>query len=258
MGAADLSPGAIIKKSLSKVPEVTLGFWVIKIVATTLGEVGGNAVTMSLNFGYFVGSLIFGIPLLLAVTAQVRAKSFNSALYWTVITLTTLAGTTLADFFDRSLGIGYLGGSLSLFSLVLLSLFFWYRSMGSVDIKTITSRKAEIFYWTTIMFSQTLGTALGDWMADSTPLGYNGSALLIAVVLAVIAGLNSFTKVSKTTLFWAAFILTRPLGATLANSLDKPVAHGGLGISDISASAAFVVLMVICLFVIPQRAGDGH
>lgn len=241
--------------ALTKVPEVTLGFWVIKILATTLGELGGNAVTMTLGLGYSIGTLIFAVPLIIAVVAQIRSHRFHPFLYWSVITLTTLAGTTLADFFDRSLGIGYLGGSLSLFSLVLLTLAVWYKSLGSVDIGTIVSPKAECFYWTTIMFSQTLGTALGDWMADSTGLGYNGSALFIAVVLAVIAAMHFFTKVSRTTLFWAAFILTRPLGATIANSLDKPVSHGGLAINDITCTAIFAALMLVGLLVIPQRAG---
>jgi uncharacterized membrane-anchored protein len=242
------------RSGLSKVPELTLGFWVIKIFATTLGEVGGNAVTMTLNFGYLIGTLIFVVPLLVAVAAQIRATRFYPFLYWTVITLTTLAGTTLADFFDRSLGIGYLGGSLSLFGLVLATIGLWYRALGSVDIKTVTSPKAESFYWMTIMFSQTLGTALGDWMAD-TGLGFNRSALVIAAMLAVVAGLNFLTKVSRTLLFWTAFILTRPLGATIANSLDKPVAAGGLAISDLTASAALAVVMIICVIVIPQRAG---
>lgn len=241
--------------ALSKVPEVTFGFWVIKIIATTLGEVGGNAVSMTLDLGYLLGSIIFGIPLVIAVLAQIRAKQFHSSLYWATITLTTLAGTTLADFFDRSLGIGYLGGSLSLFSLVLLTLWSWHRSMGSVDIETVVTPKAEAFYWTTIMFSQTLGTALGDWMADSTGLGYNGSALFIAVILVALAAFYFWTRVSRTFLFWAAFILTRPLGATLANSLDKPIEKGGLAISDIHASGVLVIVMVICLMIIPQRAG---
>lgn len=242
------------QKNLSKVPEVTLGFWIIKIIATTLGEVGGNAVTMTLGFGYFIGTVIFFVPLMLAVTAQIRARRFHPSLYWTVITLTTLAGTTLADLFDRSLGIGYAGGSLSLFALVMLTLGLWHRSIGSVDIADVTTPKAECFYWTTIMFSQTLGTALGDWMADSG-LGYNGSALLLAAALAFIAGSYIFTKISHTLLFWAAFILTRPLGATIANSLDKPVAQGGLNVSDISASAALAVCMVVALLIIPQRPG---
>lgn len=242
------------RTALSKVPEVTFGFWIIKIFATTLGEVGGNAVSMSLGLGYFWGTVIFTVPLVVAVLAQIKANGFHPFLYWTTITLTTLAGTTLADFFDRSLGIGYLGGSLSLFALVMGTLFFWRRSLGSVDIETVVAPKAEAFYWTTIMFSQTLGTALGDWMAE-TGLGFNGSALLIGAILAAVAGLYFFTKVSHTILFWAAFILTRPLGATIANSLDKPLDQGGLAISDISASAVLAVVMVACLLLIPQRAG---
>lgn len=241
--------------SFSKVPEVVLGFWIIKIVATTLGEVGGNAVSNNLGLGYFWGTVVFFAPLVVAVITQIRAKRFNPYLYWTVITLTTLAGTTLADFFDRSLGIGYLGGSLSLFALVLVSLGTWYRSLGSVDIETVTTPKAELFYWTTIMFSQTLGTALGDWMADSTSLGFNGSAILIAAILLVLAGLYKFTKVSHTFLFWAAFILTRPLGATFANSLDKPPEQGGLGINDFTITGILAAMMVICLMLIPQRSG---
>ncbi len=243
-----------VQKVLSKVPEVTLGFWIIKIIATTLGEVGGNAVTMTLGFGYLIGTVIFFVPLIVTVTAQIRANRFRPFLYWTVITLTTLAGTTLADFFDRSLGIGYPGGSLSLFALVMLTLGLWHRSIGSVDIAEVTSPKAECFYWTTIMFSQTLGTALGDWMAD-TGLGYNGSALVLSAALALVAGGYFFTRISHTLLFWAAFILTRPLGATIANSLDKPVAQGGLAVSDVSASAALAVCMVIALLIIPQRSG---
>lgn len=241
------------EKILSKVPEITIGFWIIKIIATTLGEVGGNAASMSLGLGYLWGTLLFVVPLIIAVYFQIKAKSYNSGLYWTVITLTTLAGTTLADFFDRSLGIGYTGGSLSLFGLVLLSLGLWYNNMGSIDISTVKTPKAESYYWATIMFSQTLGTALGDWMADNTGLGFNGSALLIAAVLAVLVALYFYTQVSKTFLFWAAFILTRPLGATLANSLDKSPAQGGLGISDITATIVFAIAMIICLKVIPQK-----
>lgn len=246
---------AYVENFTSKVPEVTLYFWVIKIIATTLGEVGGNAVSLTMDLGYFLASVIFGIPLLIAVVIQVRAKKFHSSLYWLVITLTTLAGTTLADFFDRSLGIGYLGGSLSLFSLVIVSLFLWHRSMGSIDIETVVTPKAEGFYWTTIMFSQTLGTALGDWMADSTGLGYNGSALLISAVLAILASLYIWTKANRTGLFWAAFILTRPLGAVVANSFDKPFTKGGMGISDITLTAVLAVMMVIGLLVLPQRSG---
>lgn len=243
---------------LSKIPEVTFGFWVIKIIATTLGEVGGNAVSLTLEQGYLMGSIIFGVPLIATVIAQIRTKGFSPSLYWGTITLTTLAGTTLADFFDRSLGIGYLGGSLSLFTLVIVTLGIWKWSLGSIDIKTVNTPKAEAFYWTTIMFSQTLGTALGDWMADNTGLGYNGSALFIAAVLVGIAGLYYRTKVSHVSLFWAAFILTRPLGATVANSLDKPIAHGGLGISDITASAVLTGLMIVCLIAIPQRTNQSR
>lgn len=239
----------------NKVPMVTIGFWIIKIIATTLGELGGNAVSMSLNLGYLLGSIIFIVPLLIVTWMQIKASRFHSTLYWTTITLTTLAGTTMADFFDRSLGIGYAGGSLTLFSLVLLSLWLWNRVLGSIDIKTVTTPRAEIFYWVTIIFSQTLGTALGDWLADSTPLGYNGSALMIALILGITAYLYYFSKVSRTTLFWSAFILTRPLGATLANSLDKPISHGGLGISDITATVVFFGLMLIALMFIPQQAG---
>lgn len=242
---------------LSKVPEVTIGFWVLKIIATTLGEVGGNAVSLSLETGYLIGSIIFGIPLIMLVIAQIKAKRFNAYLYWATITLTTLAGTTLADFFDRSLGIGYLGGSLSLFTLVMITLIVWNNSLGSIDIKTVNSPKAEAFYWTAIMFSQTLGTALGDWMADSTRLGYSGSAIFISLLLVGIAGLYyKKAKVSHVTLFWAAFILTRPLGATVANSLDKPVMNGGLGINDFSITAILAVLMVIGLIFIPQHAAQ--
>lgn len=244
-----------IQQTLSKVPEVTVGYWIIKIIATTLGEVGGNAVSLTMDLGYLLGSIIFGIPLLIAVVAQVKAKKFQSGLYWLVVTLTTLAGTTLADFCDRSLGIGYLGGSLILFSLVMVTLGVWHRSMGSVDIETVVTPKAETFYWITIMFSQTLGTALGDWMADSTGLGYNGSAMLIGAVLAGLAGAYAFTKFNRTILFWAAFILTRPLGAVLANSFDKPLSKGGLGVSDFTMTGVLTVMMVIGLLVIPQRSG---
>jgi uncharacterized membrane-anchored protein len=240
---------------LSKVPEVTLGFWIIKIFATTLGEVGGNAVTMTLGLGYLIGTVIFAAALVLLLSAQIKASQFHPFLYWAVITATTLAGTTLADSFDRSLGIGYLGGSLSLFAMVLGTLGLWYWSLGSIAVETLGSPKAEAFYWAAIMFSQTLGTALGDWMADDTGLGYRGSALLIGIVLAVIAALYFSTRVSRPLLFWAAFILTRPLGATIANSLDKPVAAGGLAVGDIAASAALTAVMLVCILMIPQRPG---
>ena len=209
---------------------------------------------MTMKLGYLLGSVIFVVPLMACIAAQVRARRFLPWLYWTTITLSTLAGTTLADFFDRSLGIGYLGGSLALLTLVLATLGVWRWSLGSVDVETVATPRAEGFYWTTIVFSQTLGTALGDWLADGR-LGYNGSALLIAGVLAILAVLHFVTKASPTFLFWAAFILTRPLGATLANSLDKPVARGGLAVSDITASLVLAALLVVCLLVIPQRPG---
>jgi uncharacterized membrane-anchored protein len=240
-----------------KVSAVTPGFWAIKIVATTLGEVGGNAVTLTLGLGYLAGTAIFAAALIVLLAAQVRADRFHSALYWAVVTATTLAGTTLADFCDRSLGIGYAGGSVILLSSVVLTLLLWKRTLGTVAIETVRTPRAEGFYWATIMFSQTLGTALGDWMADSTGLGYNGSALLILATLIGTAALYWRTRVSRPLLFWTAFVLTRPLGATLANSLDKPPASGGLGISDITITAALAVLMVACVLAIPQRAG-GH
>jgi uncharacterized membrane-anchored protein len=246
-------PSAITE---SKVPEVNIGYWVIKIFATTLGEVGGNALSQTLGLGYLWGTVIFAAILVVAVVTQIKASTFHPSIYWITITATTLAGTTMADFCDRSLGIGYLGGSLLLFTLVMISLLTWKLTLGSVAIATVTTAKAECFYWATIMFSQTLGTALGDWMADSTSLGYNGSALLIAIVLVIIALLYAFTQVSRTALFWAAFILTRPLGATVANSVDKPLNQGGLAISDVTATGVLAVLMIVCVLVIPQRAGQ--
>jgi uncharacterized membrane-anchored protein len=237
-----------------KVPEATAGFWAIKIVATTLGEVGGNAVALTLGLGYLAGTAIFGTVLAVLLAAQIRASRFHPILYWAVITATTLAGTTLADFCDRSLGIGYLGGSLILLASVVATLLLWKRTLGTVAVESVRTPQAEGFYWAT-MFSQTLGTALGDWMADSTGLGYNGSALLIVVALAVVTALYLRTHVSRPLLFWTAFILTRPLGATLANSLDKPAASGGLGIDDITISAVLALAMVMLVLVIPQRAG---
>lgn len=243
------------KEFLSKVPAVTFGFWIIKIFATTLGETGGNAVSRTLELGYLIGTLVFLFPLLLIVGFQIKAKGFHPFLYWGAIALTTLIGTTLADFFTRSIGIGYAGGSIVLFSSVLITLGIWYRTLGSIDIKTVVEPKAEFFYWLTILFSQTLGTALGDWLADGI-FGYNGGAALIAGLLGVLALLYYFTSVSRVALFWAAFILTRPLGATLANSLDKPVADGGLALNDITITAVLTVVMLILLFMIPQRAGE--
>ena len=242
--------------SLSKVPEVTLGFWIIKIAATTLGETGGDAVTMSLHLGYLIGTAIFATIFVVAVASQIAAKRFHPFLYWFVIVATTTAGTTLADFFDRSLGIGYIGGSSILFVLLMATLGLWHWSLGSVSVATVTSPKVEMFYWATIMFSQTLGTALGDFLADTGGLGYEGGALVFAAGLALIAGAYFFTNVSRTLLFWAAFILTRPLGATVGDLLDKPVSHGGLALSRFTASAALAVLIIVCILLLPQRAGS--
>lgn len=240
----------------SKVPEVTLGFWIIKIAATTLGETGGDAVTMSLNFGYLVGTLIFAAIFALAVTAQIRTQTFKPFLYWFVIIATTTVGTTMADFATRSMGIGYIGGSLLLFALLMASLGIWYWSLGSVAVQTVRNPKVEMFYWATILFSQTLGTALGDFMADTGGLGYGGGALVFGAALAVTAALYYLSDVSRVALFWAAFILTRPLGATVGDFLDKPLDHGGLALDRFSASAVLAVFIVACIWLIPQRAGD--
>jgi uncharacterized membrane-anchored protein len=246
----------IAEDTLSKVPAVTLGFWIIKILATTLGETGGDAVTITLNLGYLTGTAIFATVLVIAVSAQISAKRFHPFLYWAVIVATTTAGTTLADFFDRSLGIGYVGGSSILCVLLLATLGLWYWSLGSVAIDTVTSPKVEMFYWATIMFSQTLGTALGDFLADTGGLGYEGGALVFGAALAVVAGPYFYTGVSRTVLFWAAFILTRPLGATIGDLLDKPVNQGGLALGRFVASAALAAGIVICILLIPQRAGQ--
>jgi len=211
------------KQILSKVPELTLVFWVIKILATTLGETGGDAVSMSMNLGYLVGTAIFAVLFLLAVSAQIKAKRFHPTLYWTTIIATTTVGTTLADFADRSLGIGYTGGSSLLFALLMLSLAVWYKTLGSVSVNTVSEPKAEFFYWITIMFSQTLGTALGDWTADTAGLGYTGGAVVFGSLLLIVLAAYLWTNISKTALFWAAFILTRPLGAVVGDFLDKPI-----------------------------------
>jgi uncharacterized membrane-anchored protein len=210
---------------------------------------------MSMNLGYLVGTAIFAVLFLVAVAVQIRAERFQPALYWTTIIATTTVGTTLADFADRSLGIGYAGGSTLLLALLLASLLLWYRTLGSVAVDTVSSPKAEMFYWVTIMFSQTLGTALGDWTADSAGLGYGGAAVLFGGLLALVAAAYYFTRISHTALFWAAFVLTRPLGAVVGDFLDKPVNAGGLALSRYSASAALIVFIAICLLVFPQRAG---
>jgi uncharacterized membrane-anchored protein len=240
----------------SKVPAVTLGFWVIKIIATTLGETGGDAVSMTLNWGYALSSAMFIGIFAAAVAAQIAAKKYHPFLYWAVIIATTTAGTTMADFADRSLGIGYPGGSLILFALLLASLGIWYWQAGSIAVDTVASPRIETFYWTAILFSQTLGTALGDWMADSNGLGYERGALVFAAGLIAVATAYFFTHISRTLLFWSAFILTRPLGATLGDFLDKPVTDGGLAFSRFYASAILAALIVGLIIFVPQRAGQ--
>jgi uncharacterized membrane-anchored protein len=248
---------------LSKVPAVTLGFWIIKVLATTLGETAGDTVTMTWlgettdhanPYGYLIGTGIFAALLVLFVALQIRAPRFNPWLYWATIVASTTAGTTLADFFDRSLGIGYLGGSLALLACVLLSLLAWWRTLGSVDVNTVAGPRQELFYWITITFSQTLGTALGDWTADGG-LGYAGGAMLFAGAIVLVAILHFTTRISSVLLFWAAFILTRPLGATVGDFLDKPHADGGLALSRPVASAVIAILIVLLIMVLPQRPG---
>ena len=247
------------QENLSKVPAVTLIFWIIKIAATTLGETGGDAVSMSMNLGYLIGTAIFAAIFAVAVLAQISAKRFHPFLYWTTIIATTTLGTTMADFADRSLGIGYAGGTSLLLALLLGSLFVWHRSLGSVAVDTVSSPKAEIFYWVAIMFSQTLGTALGDWTADTAGLGYGGGAIVFSSLLALVAAGYYWTAASRTTLFWAAFILTRPLGAVVGDFLDKPVNAGGLALSRFSASAVLLAFIVACGFFFSQRAAkEGH
>ena len=243
------------KQALSKVPAVTLGFWVIKILATTLGETGGDAVTMTLNWGYLAGVALFGGALVALVVAQIFAKRFHPVLYWATIVASTTFGTTLADFADRSLGIGYTGGSLLLLCSLLATLGLWYRSQGTVSVNTVSTPKVEAFYWATITFSQTLGTALGDWLADTGGLGYEGGALVFTAGLVAVAALYYWTSVSRVTLFWVAFILTRPLGATVGDFLDKPVSHGGLNLSRPLASAVIAAIIVALIILLPQRPG---
>jgi uncharacterized membrane-anchored protein len=251
----EITLDALDQATLSKIPTVTIGFWIIKVLATTIGETGGDAVTMTLGLGYLVGTAIFVTLLIVALFAQITAKRFHPFLYWVVIVATTTAGTTMADFFDRSLGIGYVGGSSILFVLLVATLGLWYWLLGSVSIATVTSPKVEILYWVTIMFSQTLGTALGDFLADTGGLGYEGGALVFGAALLIDAGLYFYSNVSRSILFWTAFILTRPLGATIGDLLDKPVTDGGLALGRFEASAVLAVAMVVCVLLIPQRPG---
>jgi uncharacterized membrane-anchored protein len=239
----------------SKVPEVTLGFWIIKVAATTLGETGGDTLSMTLGLGYLTSTLIFAAALVILAACQIAAKRFRPFLYWATIIASTTAGTTLADFADRSLGIGYLGGSLLLLACVLGSLALWYRTEGTVSVNTVNTPRVEAFYWLTITFSQTLGTALGDWVADAG-LGYRGGALVFGALLILVAIAYYRTRISHVVLFWTAFILTRPLGATVGDFFDKPIAQGGLNVSRPLASAILAVSIIVCIWLIPQRAGS--
>lgn len=243
------------RDALVKVPAVTLGFWVIKILATTLGETGGDTVSMTMNLGYLVGTGIFMSVLVVLVWLQIAAKRFHPFLYWATIIASTTAGTTLADFATRSMGIGYAGGSSLLLASVLASLLVWRLTLGSIASDTIHSPRAEIFYWVTITLSQTLGTALGDWTADTGGLGYLGAAAIFAGLLLVVAGLALWTRVNRVLLFWAAFILTRPLGAAVGDFLDKPLDHGGLALSRPLASAVLAAAILLLILILPQRAG---
>lgn len=240
---------------LSKVPEVTLTFWLIKIAATTLGETGGDSVTMTLQWGYLAGTALFLAALVALVIFQIVANKFYPFLYWATIIASTTFGTTMADFADRSLGIGYAGGASILLACLLAVLAFWYWSLGSISVDTVATPKVEVFYWAAITFSQTLGTALGDWMADSTGLGYEYGAFVFAAGLAVVAAVYFWTRASHVTLFWIAFILTRPLGATVGDYLDKPVKDGGMALSRPIATAVIAAFILVCLLILPQRAG---
>jgi uncharacterized membrane-anchored protein len=242
------------REALSKVPAVTFGFWIIKVLATTLGETGGDTVSMTMDLGYLVGTAIFLTVLVVLVVWQIAAKRFHPFLYWATIIASTTAGTTMADFATRSLGIGYAGGSALLSACVLASLAAWYLALGSISVETVRTARAETFYWITITFSQTLGTALGDWVADSGP-GYGGAALLFGAALIVLAALYFWTRADRVLLFWAAFILTRPLGAAVGDFLDKPVADGGLAFSRPLASAVLAIVILVLILILPQRPG---
>ena len=240
----------------SKVPAVTLGFWIIKILATTLGETAGDTFSMSMDLGYLLSTAIFATILIALVWLQIRARGFEPWLYWATIIASTTAGTTMADFATRSMGIGYPGGSILLLACVLASLFVWYRALGSISVDSVRTAKAETFYWVTITFSQTLGTALGDWTADTGNLGYIGAAGIFAIALAVVAALYYRTHISRVALFWAAFILTRPLGAAVGDFLDKPLAKGGLDFSRPLASLVLAVAIGALILLLPQRASQ--
>ena len=258
MNSSSSPPQHTAAAVLAKVPEVTLVFWIIKIAATTLGETGGDTLSMSLNLGYLLSTGIFAAVFALAVAAQIRAPRFHPWLYWATIIATTTVGTTLADFFDRSLGIGYSGGTAILAGLLLTSLWWWQRTLGTVSVQSVSTPRAEVFYWVTIMLSQTLGTALGDWTADSAGLGYTGGAAIFAALLVLVVAAYRWTRISRVALFWVAFVLTRPLGAVVGDWLDKPVTAGGLAFSRFAASTALLAFIALCLLVFKQRASATH
>jgi uncharacterized membrane-anchored protein len=245
-------------RAFAKVPEVTIGFWVIKILATTLGETGADLFTQQFDMGYLLGIVVFALPLVVLVAAQIRASRFHPLLYWATILASTTAGTAAADFFDRSRGIGYAGGASVLLFGVLASLAAWRWTLGTVSVASVTGPRAESFYWLTITLSQTLGTALGDWAAEDGGLGYAGGAALFGALLVVLTLLYWRTHVSRVVLFWAAFILTRPLGATVGDFLDKPLTAGGLGLGRDDPTLAMIALIALALWLIPQRAGKAH
>lgn len=251
--AAPSASDAIAARAVAKVPEVTLGFWIVKILATTLGETGGDAVSMSMDLGYLVGTAIFAALFVVAVVAQIRTRTFRPALYWATIIASTTVGTTLADYADRSLGIGYAGGSALLAAALAVSFFAWHRTLGSLDIAGVAGPKSEAFYWLTIMFSQTLGTALGDCTADDAGLGYLGGALVFGGLIALVALAAAFTRIPRTALFWAAFVLTRPLGAVVGDFLDKPLDHGGLALSRYGATGVLLAAIALLVWWLPQR-----
>ena len=242
---------------LSKVPQVTIAFWIVKILATTLGETGGDAVTMTLQLGYAIGTLIFLGFFAVTLTAQVAAKRYHPFLYWAVVVATTTVGTTMSDYFDRTVGLGYIKSSIILFGGVLLVLFIWHRVMGRLEFENITDRRDEVFYWLTILVSNTLGTALGDFTADDAGLGFERGALVFAALIAIVAALHYFTKISDSVLFWTAYVLTRPLGATLGDTLTKPHAEGGLDLSRITSSLVIAALMIVVVILTYRRAGQS-
>ena len=243
------------RRALNKVPQVTLAFWVIKICATTLGETGGDAVSMTLKLGYVAATGIFFAVFLVTLGAQIAAKRYNPVLYWAVILSTTTVGTTMSDFLDRTAHLGYIGGSLVLVAILVSILITWRLALGSITFDHVSDPRVEAFYWLTITFSQTLGTALGDWMADTSGLGYLGAAGVFVAALVIVAIVYYVTSLSRVALFWAAFILTRPLGATVGDFFDKPLNEGGLNLSRPVASAVIAAVMIAAILLIPQRAG---